>query len=62
MRNRKPPDRKTVLIYLVVGLALVALASVLLGGSGGFGLARLLLIYGAAFLLLLWILGRARNR
>ena len=51
----RPPDRKTIVIYLVVGLLLVALVSLVLGGGGWLRAVRMLVIYGAAFLLLMYV-------
>jgi len=58
---RQPPGKKLVLAYLLVGLLLVALASVVLGGATWFRLVRLLVIYGGAFLLVAYVLSRLRN-
>ena len=60
--SRRPPDRKTIVIYLLVGLLLVALASVLFGGAGWFRLVRLLLVYGVGFLLILYVFRTVRRR
>ena len=60
--SRRPPGRKTVLVYLFIGLLLVALASVLLGGAGWFRLVRLLLVYGVGFLLILYVFRTVRRR
>jgi hypothetical protein len=58
----RAPDRKTIFIYLVVGLLVVALVSLALGGGGWFRLARLLVTYGAAFLLLMYVFRAMRRR
>jgi hypothetical protein len=50
-----------VVAYLVVGLVLVALVSVVLGGAGWFRIVRLLLLYGGVFLLVMYVLGRMRH-
>jgi hypothetical protein len=50
-----------VLIYLLIGLVLVALVSVLLGGAGWVRVVRLLVLYGGVFLLALYVLGRWRR-
>ena len=52
--SRRPPDRKTIIAYLLIGLLLVALISVILGGSW-FRILRLMLIYGGAFLVALYV-------
>ena len=59
--SRQRPDRKTVLTYMVVGLLLVAVVSLVLGGVGWFRVVRLMLIYGGAFLLLMYLFGRLRR-
>jgi hypothetical protein len=59
--SRRPPDRKLVFVYLLVGLILVALVSFVLGGAGWFRIVRLLLIYGGVFLLAMYVLGRMRR-
>jgi hypothetical protein len=51
-----------VLIYLVIGLVLLALVNVVLGGAGWFSVLRLMLIYGGVFLLLMYLFGRMRDR
>jgi hypothetical protein len=53
--RRRPPDRKTIFIYLVLGLLIVAVVSLALGGGGWFRVVRLLVIYGGAFLLVLYV-------
>ena len=59
---RQPPGKKLALAYLLVGLLLVALVSLVLGGATWFRVLRLLLIYGVAFLLVAYVLGRLRSR
>lgn len=62
MNPRQPPNRKVVIIYLLAGLVLVAGVSVLLGGATWFRVLRRLLIYGGAFLLLMYVFARMRRR
>ena len=59
--SRRPPDTKTVLVYLVIGLLLVAIASILLGSGGWLRVVRLVVLYGAAFLLLMYVFRRMRR-
>ena len=56
----RAPDRKTVIVYLLLGLLIVAAVSLALGGSW-FRVARLLVVYGGAFLLLLCVLHALRH-
>ena len=46
---------------MVVGLVVVALVGLLLGGAGWFRIVRLLLIYGGAFLALMYLFWRMRR-
>ena len=61
MRYR-PPDSKTIALYLLVGLVVVALVSLALGGGGWFRSVRLLLVYGGVFLLVLYVFRVLRRR
>ena len=60
--SRRPPDRKTIALYLLVGLAIVALTSLALGSGGWFRVLRLLVVYGAVFLGLIYVFQRVRRR
>jgi hypothetical protein len=57
----RPPDRKTILVYLLIGLLIVALVSLAPGGGGWFRVLRLLVIYGGAFLLALYVFSVLRR-
>jgi hypothetical protein len=59
--SQQRPARPAVLVYLLIGLVLVALVSVLLGGAGWVRVVRLLVLYGGVFLLALYVLGRWRR-
>jgi hypothetical protein len=53
--SRRPPDTRAIVVFLLIGLLIVALVSLAFGGAGWFRLVRLLVVYGGAFLLLLYI-------
>lgn len=60
--SHRAPDRKTILVYLLIGLVIVAVVSLALGGGGWFRALRTLVIYGAAFLVFLYVLRVMRRR
>lgn len=60
--KRGSPSKKTVLIYFLVLVALLALVSVALGGAGWFRTVRLVLLYGLVFLAVLSLLRYLRRR
>ena len=60
--NYRPPNNKTILIYLVVGLLILAAAFAFLGGAGWFRVLRVLLIYGGVFLFILYVFRTVRRR
>jgi len=60
--SRRPPDRKTIIVSLVIGLLVIALVSLALGGTSLIRLIRLLVVYGAAFLILLYVFQAMRRR
>jgi hypothetical protein len=47
---------------MVIGLVVLAVVSIVLGGVGWFRVVRLMVLYGAVFLAMMYLFGRMRRR
>lgn len=61
MRNPSP-GKRTIFIYLAILLIVVALVTLVLGGTGWLRTVRILLIYAGVFLVTIYLLRRVRGR
>ena len=59
--SQQPPSKKSIFVVLAIGLLLVAAVSLLLGNASWTDALKRLVLYGGAFLLLVFILQRSRR-
>jgi hypothetical protein len=62
VRERPRPSGKVIWLYLLLGMVILGAVRILLGGEDWAVVLRTLLIYGGAFLLLMYVFGRMRRR
>jgi hypothetical protein len=61
MSQQQQPDRRSIFAVLAIGLVLVAVFSLIIGDSSASKVIERLVVYGGAFLLLVFVLDRSRR-